>query len=389
MNDEQLRLRLASTSPPDEAGAERRAWAVVRAAFTEREPTPKRRPFLKPAIAVAIIAGVVAAAISPPGRAVLDELRDAIAPARIEPSQPALVRLPAAGRLLVDSAAGAWVVRRDGSRRLLGPYHDASWSPHGLFVTAASDRELVALTPEGKVRWSIARNGPITSPRWTGSRTDTRIAYLDGRSLRVVAGDGTDDRLVDRGVTALAWSPASDRHTLAYLKPGGRLLVRDVDTGETLWRARVPAARTVTWSPGGTLAVVSRRRVDVYAPDGARTASLELPGVTAAAYAPDGRRLAVIRTLTEARSEAVVLNRDLTGARRILVGAGDFDSLAWSPDGRRLLVGWPSADQWLFLPARGRARPRAVSDIADQFEPADAPPASFPTIAQQGWCCPP
>src|SRR5919108_369433 len=45
----------------------------------------------------------------------------------IEHAQPALFSLPSPGRLLVASDAGVWVVREDGSKRLLGPYREASW----------------------------------------------------------------------------------------------------------------------------------------------------------------------------------------------------------------------------------------------------------------------
>jgi hypothetical protein len=77
--------------------------------------------------------------------AVVDRFRDAVGR---EPSQPALVKLPAPGRLLVLSPAGAWVVDGDGSKRLLSGYEDASWSPRGLYVVATRGHQLVALDPE-------------------------------------------------------------------------------------------------------------------------------------------------------------------------------------------------------------------------------------------------
>jgi hypothetical protein len=40
--------------------------------------------------------------------------------------------------------------------------------------------------------------------------------------------------------------------------------------------------------------------------------------------------------------------------------------VAWSPNGRRLLVPWPDADQWLFLDADG-GRVAAIGNIARQF----------------------
>src|SRR5205814_5470534 len=109
----------------------------------------------------------------------------------IEHAEPALVALPSAGRLLVDSTAGPWIVGADGSKRLLGRYTAASWSPHGLFEVAVRGHELAALDPKGTVRWSLERAGLVHDARW--SPDGYRIAYLAGSTLRVVAGDGSGD----------------------------------------------------------------------------------------------------------------------------------------------------------------------------------------------------
>ena len=99
---------------------------------------------LRLALAVAVVVAALAAVLSSPGRAVLDEVREAVG---VERAQPALFSLPAPGRLLVASDAGVWVVQEDGSKRLLGPYREASWSPFGRFVVAARENELAALEP--------------------------------------------------------------------------------------------------------------------------------------------------------------------------------------------------------------------------------------------------
>ena len=79
-----------------------------------------------------------------------------------EDANPALRSLPAAGELLVEPAQGLWLVREEGSKRLLGDYHQASWSSlRGLFVAATDGRGPLALDPAGKVRWTFPRRaGP-------------------------------------------------------------------------------------------------------------------------------------------------------------------------------------------------------------------------------------
>jgi len=99
----------------------------------------------------------------------------------------------------------------------------------------------------------------------------------------------------------------------------------------------------------------------------------------AAAYAPQGRTLALLRR-TDAASEVVLVN----GRRQRLLtrSPGRIADVAWSPDGRLLLVGWESADEWLFLPVAG-GKPRAVGDIAGEFAPGADAAATYPQI--EGW----
>lgn len=222
-----MRRELEQIAVPEEQEARERSWAVVAAAFAEREPQPRRRSW-KPAAGVAIAAVALAGLLSPPGRAVLDEIREVVG---VEESAPALFSLPAPGRLLVTADSGTWVVEQDGSKRLLGRYREATWSPFGRFVVAARANELVALTPDGTVRWSLARPD-VRLPRWGGTRTDTRIAYLSGGELRVVGGDGEDDRLLDAepAERAPVWQEGAG-HRLAYAKRDGTVRVVETDSG--------------------------------------------------------------------------------------------------------------------------------------------------------------
>ena len=133
---------------------------------------------------------MVVAALSPPGRAVFKSVRKAVG---IEHAQPALFSLPAPGRLLVVSAddGGVWLVKSNGFMRKLGPYSDAEWSPHGLYVIATERNELVAFDPDGSVRWKLARHDPAW-PRWEG--TIHRHADRIHRRIRSPRRRGRRDR---------------------------------------------------------------------------------------------------------------------------------------------------------------------------------------------------
>lgn len=359
---------------PSEHHARERAWAVVQAAFASQPPVERRTRRLRPALALAVVLAVVAAALSSPGRAVIDEIREVVG---VERAQPALFSLPTEGDLLVASEAGVWIVHRDGSRRLLGDYREATWSPFGRFVAAVRENELAALEPDGDVRWTLSRRD-VTSPRWAGTETDTRIAYVDRTGIRVVAGDGTGDRVLVPGVRGrLAWRPGTGL-VLAYAS-AREVRVLDVDTSRTLWRAqRRPAASvtSVEWSSDGQrLLVLSPQALKVYDARG-RVVDRNDPAEgwpdVDAAFQPGTNRVAIARVHG---SQSTVF-----GWRTLFNGFGEFREIAWSPDGRWLLVTWPTADQWVFVRVGPGRHIRAVSNVSEHFRSR-----SFPRV--EGWCC--
>jgi hypothetical protein len=358
------RLRDAMRSVDEAPGARARALDVVRAAYREREPVPPppRRWVPVAALLVCVLAAaVVAVTVGSPGDAVARWVRQVLGTGH-PAARPALVRVPGGGRLLVSTADGAWVVAADGSRRRLGDYAGASWSAEGRFVVAWRGGELVAMEPSGRVRWSLAREGRITVARW--ARVEGfRVAYLSGRTLRVVDGDGTDDRrLGPARAVAPAWRPDT-RYVLAYADRRGRVRVVPVDGGRELWRTpRIPGVQEIAWAPDGRrLVVTTPRRALVYARGGRLLAARTMPRAVVldhVSWSPDGRLAEVRRG---ARTSAIVV-----GARTLFTGTGRFGSVAFSPSGRRLLVPWPVADQWLFLGADG-GRAAAVANIERQF----------------------
>ena len=367
-----MRVNLERIPIPGEHEARARTWSIVARAFHERRPSPQRSPWLRVAVVAIAAALIGAAALSTPGRAVLDEVREVVG---VERAQPALFSLPAPGRLLVSSDAGVWVVQEDGSKRLLGPYREASWSPFGRFVVAARENELVALEPMGDVRWTLARPRSAL-PRWTGSEIDTRIAYLS-RQPRVVAGDGTGDQpacSISARRVGPAWRPGAG-FILAVATPSGAVKVLNIESCRQLWVSRpIPGARRLEWSSDGArLLVVGATRLLIL---DARTGRViaTTPG-SDGAFQP--RRGTLARIFQRGNSSRV-----LVGRRGVVFSApGRLEQPVWSPDGRWLLLAWPSADQWVLVRADGR-RIRAVANVSEQFRSR-----SFPRI--EGWCCDP
>jgi hypothetical protein len=358
---------------PGEHEAGERAWAIVRAAYAGREPVTWPRRHARPLLAAAVVGAVVAAALSPPGRSVVHSLRKAVG---VKEAEPALFSLPTRGQLLVTSRDGLWLVRADGSKRKLGRYRDATFSPHGLFVAATRANQLVAVDPKGDVRWTLARPAP-RFPAWAGTRTDTRIAYISGRRLRIVAGDGTGDHAVGRAaLVPPIWRPGSGR-VLAY-STGKSAVVYDVDRATFLFRTPpvLEGVRKLAWSTDGRLLLVFAPHATRIYRD-AKVVNRDDPSDATfdrdAAFVGRTHDVAAIRA-TGAGSSVF----SLTTGRTLFRGSGVFEQIAWSPNGRWLLVTWPTADQWVFVRTEGPRRIVGVSRISAQFGGASR-------VA--GWCC--
>jgi hypothetical protein len=438
MNEARLRQLLHEAPLPDAAEAERRGLELVEAAFAERAAargTPARLSFvrrsrrkdnhtwraaaLRPALVLVLAALIAALVLSPAGAAVRDWVGDVLATSKTPRPQRGLAEVPGGGNLVVQSSAGPWVVQADGSRRLLGDYTEATWSPRGLYLAVTSGRQLSAVEPDGTPRWSITAPGVVLGPRWAPSRY--RIAYRSGRSLRVVAADGSADRLLAPVVAPIApaWDPRH-RHLLAYVGARGELRIGESEGRRSLsFGPALRGATTIAWQGNRLLeasaAKLRLRRVsDSGAGPGAgpHQIAVMLPNlplglphgarVLAATLSPNGRTVAASVTLPAggpiARKKvpasadpdaparnAVYLFDARDGARRRLLALPDsLTQLAFSPDSARLLIAWPRLDQWLFLPVAPGTEGRSLVGIAAAFGPGQREP-SFPRV--EGWCC--
>jgi hypothetical protein len=414
MKHQRLRERIRHEPVPGEHESEQRAWKVVRAAYEERTPIPRRRHGARLALALAGAMLLLALLLSPAGAAVRDWIGDVIDPGK-ERAAPALTRLPSPGQLLVESEGGAWIVQENGSSRSLGAYEEATWSPSGMFVAVTAGRQLTAVVGDaaatgqqvGTVRWSKSEAQPVHDVVW--APTGFRIAYLSGHELRVVAGDGSDPALVAETVSPVtpAWRPLTrsqqerlvktgglGTHVLAYVDAQQRVRVVDTDSRRERWQTEPfdSPIQTIGWSPNGeTLFVLTERELSVLVdrldgePFGGTHALGPSTGVLAAS-SPRTGEIAVVLKRTQPSGETrskVLLFRG--GSRRLVfANPGRFTDLTWSPNGRWLLVAWDEADQWLFVrPRTGKVHP--VGNITRQFAPGDPGSAAFPGVA--GWCC--
>ena len=149
----------------------------------------------------------------------------------------------------------------------------------------------------------------------------------------------------------------------------------------------------LVWSEDGQrLLALGERSLRVLDADGRKLWSIGLAvGPSGVVFVRKSHRFVMVRySAATGRSDLELLQAETDpGEARFLYSApGDFGSLAMSPNGNWLLVGWVNADQWLFLRLTA-AKVQAVSNISQQFgvKTAGRPIAkAFPESVS--WCCP-
>ena len=392
MDDERIGKALRDAPVPDEAGAAERGLRVVHAAFDGEEVSRPRPPRLR-RLGLALLAATVifVLLLTPVGAEVRELVKDVVEDEQVDPAT-ALTRLPGGGELLVESSEGPWIVRADGSQRLLGDFGQATWSPHGLFVAVTDGGRLSAVDPLGNPRWTVTRPASVRDPRWSPS--GFRVAYRAGPQLRVLAGDGTGDSAVDPAVAPIApaWRPGGRHHVLAYADRNGQIKVLDTDSRRRHFAttARLRDAVALEWSSDGDrLLAAETSRILIYEhgrPIDAIPARRAGGRIVAAAWEPGSHRLAYLQrfpSLTGTRTELVLVGTR-TPRRQLIAVPGRLVDVVWAPDGSRVLTGWRAADQWFFVPVADRV-PRTVSDIRSQFAPGSED-GVFPRVV--GWVQP-
>jgi len=257
------------------------------------------------------------------------------------------------------------------------------------------------------VRWRLRRPYPRAQPAWSPG-DGQRIAYRSLDGLRLVAGDGSGDRLIagPLGPAGPAWRPGAGRQ-LAWADAHGRVHLMAVDTGAQRWRtAPGPPVHALAWAPSGRrLALVSRRLLRVLDARGRVVTRLRVrPGrsIAAAAFGRGAGAPLAYAIVAPRRGESTVKMtrpgrwtgpaasaprgspREARAANRqtrpVFTGRGRIADLAFAPDGDWLLLGWRGADQWVLLGAPYVTGVAALRDVSRRFGPR-------PRV--RGWCCPP
>ena len=208
-------------------GGRGRSWPVVEAALGASAPPAARAPAARgaPARARGRARRRAARGGAVPGRRGGGRLDRRPLRAR-GPGRGAarFAALPKGGPVLAISRSGRLRGPARRSSRRLGSFSQAGWSPRGLHVVGVEGRRLVAVTPAGTMKWTLARPRARARPglehrrRLRGGVPRGRDAARGRRERR--SGDGPRGGRRAAAVTP-AWRPHSDR-VLTYARRAAR-----------------------------------------------------------------------------------------------------------------------------------------------------------------------
>jgi TolB protein len=261
----------------------------------------------------------------------------------------------------------------DATAELLSPGSAGDTQPS---IGSDAGRIVVSSTRSGDRRiWSldIARGAAL--PLTSGNTGDDRpslspdgkqVAFLSSRDgaqgLWVMSAEGAAPRLVARAdvLDAVSWS--SDNRRIAYAvstADATELWIADTQTGRT---ERVPGdtARAPGWSPRGDVLAVVRvvggvPQIQFIDPHGAAVrdpiAIVEIGQPMALSWSPDGSRLALVNLPGRGFAEAWTVDLASGQLRRVvsLPPPHELDGVAWTPDGRSLILGRIEFDNEVLL----------------------------------------
>lgn len=290
MPDPEQRIREALRRLPSSSEeARRRAEAAALAAIAPPRARRRRPRWLLAAAGFAAAVVAAGAALAATDRLEVRIGREPAEPPAMASSQAppsGRVSVPSGGRGLAIVAGGRlWLATRSGLGVQGLAVSTAELSPGARFVAVGIGRALVAMAPDGRRAWSHPVGGTVVAAAWAPN--PIAIAYVVRRGarheLRVIEGDGDNDRLVDPDVVPARPSWRADTGALAYAGRGPHVRVVHYPTLTRRRTLSAPGgAAALSFAPSGDRLAVAAGgasgRVGVTAADGGLRWATPAPG---------------------------------------------------------------------------------------------------------------
>jgi WD40 repeat protein len=271
-----------------------------------------------------------------------------------------------------------------------------SFAADGAALLAVGSEPRLWEVPSGKLVKAFSHETLVTAayvnrvPYIVTIDTANTLRTYDARAEKLVATAQAPLELANGSIDRLAIDPSSGR--LITVDHQGALAVTEITTGARLRDAlgEMAAPAAVAISPGGaSFAVAFGDHVDLWG-DGDKPVALEADSIVALAFSPDGRWLAGTEGV---QIDDVNWRRTASGLLKIwdvarrrptleIATPAALTALAWSPDGRRVVVGGVDGYIKTVDVALETRAPGVVRGIIDRLAPKVDHTRHAPTTSQ-------
>ncbi|HYZ78402.1 MAG TPA: hypothetical protein VE596_13610 [Gaiellaceae bacterium] len=240
-----------------------------------------------------------------------------------------------------DQQGVAIVDARTGAVRNVAIRGVPAWSRDGTRIAAVRGLALFVVAVAGGRAHVVAR-GAVGGPFWLRGGRIAYVTLARVRSVLATAAPGGSARILLRGpttfsttprpFTALAWSPDGSR--LAFVREAPRRNVLGVVSANgTDERVLARGVTDVpTWSPNGKLVAFAANGLSVVRASGGPVRRLARGRVEAPEWSPDGHYIAFLQS----DKGYALFSIDPNGRHLRRLAVDVFSTPSWSPDGRRI-----------------------------------------------------
>ena len=213
-----------------------------------------------------------------------------------------------------------------------------------VFGSSRSDTGLYTMPAGGGTETKFTGTNGAYRPRWAPDGSG--LAYIQGRNIRWVDANGSNDHLLlghdalpahHANLTTIAWSPDGAQLLLPLYSPHyRRVRLYRVVLANKRFHVVLRGASEADWSTTGRIVAVKRNSVVTMDPDGSHRTEIYGPSAQWLRWSPDASMLVFQREVKHS-GEIFVMGADGSNPTNLTNSKAYDWSPSWSPDSTRIV----------------------------------------------------